>query len=357
VQNSGQTAFSRSSRFILCLLILIISTFAFACEARTYPEDQEQLSTDERIVIRFSHVVGEETPKGMASRRFAELVEERTDGYVEVQVFPNSFLYKDGEELDALLAGDVQMIAPSTSKVTGLQSEWQVFDLPYAFRDFKEIQQYLGSPVGERMQDGLKQEGMVPLAFWDNGFKQMTNNRHDLIQPADFQGLRFRIMSSEVLEEQFAVLQASSRVDTFDQVFPLLEQGEIDGQENTFSNIVNRNIYDLQDYMTISNHGYLFYTVLINEAFWEELPAHIQETIREVMEEVTEWEMELAQEMNAQDRAFLESCQCVSVYELNEAERQMWEEALQPLYESYEKRFGASYIEHLPKNKSNVGVQ
>ncbi|WP_149027003.1 DctP family TRAP transporter solute-binding subunit [Novibacillus thermophilus] len=338
-------------KVILTTCPIIILFVSVSCQYGTYPQDHEQLSADERIVIRFSHVVGEDTPKGQASRKFAELVESRTDGYVEVQVFPNSFLYRDGEEFDALLKGDVQMIAPSTSKVTKLVPEWQVIDLPFAFNSDQEVNEYLESPAGQVLWDKLKREGLYPLAFWNNGFKQMTNNRNPLIDLADFKNLRFRVMSSEVLEEQFSLLGAQAHVDAFDQVYPLLEKGEIDAQENTFSNIVNKNIHTQQEYMTISNHGYLGYLVLMNEKFWQNLSDEIQIVLLESMQEVTEWERGIAEEINRENRQTLEQCDCVNLHELTHEERVVWERALEPLYDSFTEQFGDKYIHYIPKFK------
>jgi len=314
-----------------------------------YPEDHEQLSEEERIVIRFSHVVGENTPKGLASRYFAEQVKERTNGYVEVQVFPNSKLYRDGEELDALLKGDIQMIAPATSKVTSLVPEWQVIDLPFAFQNVEEVQQYLHSPAGIVLEKKLEEKGLYPMAFWDNGFKQLTNTERPIKYLEDFEGLKFRVMSSEVLEDQFTLLDATAEVETFDQVFRNLDNKKLNAQENTFSNIVNKNLHGLQDYLTVSNHGYLGYLVLINADFWYELSDEIQVIILDVLEEVNEWEMKMAKEVNEENYHILKNCNCIEMYELSKKEQQSWEEALLPVYDSFAEKYGAQYIDYLPK--------
>ncbi|MCT1578354.1 DctP family TRAP transporter solute-binding subunit [Oceanobacillus kimchii] len=330
-------------------LVIIFLFLLNACQVQSYPEDHEQLSEEERIVIRFSHVVGEETPKGLASRKFAELVEERTDGYVEVQVFPNSFLYKDGEEIEALLAGDVQMLAPSTSKITALVPEWKVIDIPFAFENEEEIHDYLNSSAGKILEDKLVQKGFYPLAFWESGFKQVTNNRNALHYPEDFEGLEFRIMSSDILKEQFSLLGAHAQVETFDQVFPLLEQGVLNAQENTYSNIVSKNIHKVQDHLTVSNHGYLGYLVLINDDFWKSLPDEVQVIIIDVMEEVTEWEIKKARELNVQEYEYLQECQCINIHELSDEEKNTWEETLDPLYERFTEKYGSQYIHYLPR--------
>lgn len=333
----------------LLLLSFGFCLFLLGCKLKTYPWDHEQLSREERLVIRFSHVVGEETPKGMAARKFAKLMGERTNGYVEVQVFPNSYLYKDGEEIDALLRGDLQMIAPATSKISELVPEWSVLDLPFAFESEQEVHAYLQSPIGEELFNKLTNVGMIALSVWDNGFKQLSNNRSPIIHPSDIQGLRFRIMPSEIIEQQFRVLGAETEVLAFNDLFMRLENNEVDAQENSISNIVSRELHTLQDYLTISNHAYLGYLVLVNRDFWNELPEEIKAVFQETLAEVTEWEKELALELNEKKIAELEQCECIAIYELTEKERKEWEQAFEPLYTYFIERFGSKYIEYLPK--------
>lgn len=336
--------------FMPMFLFLLILT---SCQENAYPEDHEQLTENERIVIRLSHVVGENTPKGLASRYFAERMKEKTNGYVEVQVFPNSTLYKDGEEMEALVDGDVQMIAPSTSKLTSLIPEWQVIDLPFAFEEVSEVDEYLHSPPGNVLEKKLEEKGMYPLAFWNNGFKQMTNNNRPLKKPGDFTDLDFRVMSSEILIKQFELMDANAQIETFDQVFMKLDKNKVNAQENTFSNIVNKNIQSVQDYLTISNHGYLGYIVLMNDDFWHSLSDDIQVIILETLEETSEWEMEISEEVNEESLETLKECDCIDIHEITKEEQKEWEDALDPLYEEFKERFGAQYIDYLPKNKTN----
>jgi tripartite ATP-independent transporter DctP family solute receptor len=328
-----------------------MAVFITGCNSASYPVDHEQISKEERIVIRFSHVVGEQTPKGLAARRFAQLLKERSNGLIEVQVFPNGNLYKDGEELEALQKGDIQMIAPATSKVTALAPEWEVMDLPFAFRDSADVHEYLNGEVGKKLLARLELKGLYPLGIWDNGFKQMTNQLRPLVTPKDFTGLGFRIMPSTVIKSQFTALHVRTQINSFDEVYQLLEKEQIDGQENTFSNIVSKDLHTLQNYLTISNHGYLGYVVLMNPQFWEGLPNEVQKLITDTFQEVTEWEVKLAQELNEKNQQDLESCHCIEIHRLTEEEKQLWEDALQPVYQTFENRFRAEYINMLPKNK------
>lgn len=330
-------------------ITLFVSLFILTACHQTYPVDNEQLGEEERIVIRLSHVVGENTPKGRATRKFADLIAQRTDDYVEVQVFPNSFLYKDGEEFDALISGDVQMIVPSTSKLTQRVPEWQVIDLPFAFNRVEEVRAYIEGPVGKVLMEKLKKEGIYPLAFWENGFKQMTNNRAPLKVPDDFDDLSFRVMQSETLMEQFELLGANARVETFDQVFSVLDNADLNAQENTFSNIVSKNIHTVQNHVTVSNHGYLGYLVLMNDEFWNDLPDDIQIIFLETLEEMNEWVTTLAEEINTTEYKKLQKVEEISIHELTSEERELWEEAFRPLYQSFKEKYGASYIDYLPK--------
>lgn len=348
-----QCLFWKPSSIVLFVIFSFIFLMLAGCYSETVAVDHEQVSKEERIVIRFSHIVGEKTPKGLAARKFAEMVKEKTDGYVEIQVFANGSLYKDGEEVEALLRDDIQMIAPAMSKLTSYVPEWRVMDLPFAFQTVEEVHEYLEGEMGSRLLGGLERKGFYPLGIWDNSFKQMTNMEKPLIHPEDFSGLRFRIMPSEVIRQQFSALEASVQSNSFDEVYRLLEKNQIHGQENTFSNIVSKGIHTQQRYMIVSSHGYLGYTVLMNEKFWNGLPPDIQTALKESMAEVTEWEQQLAKELNEEGLKEIKACGCMEIHYLSDKERQVWEEAFKPIYQKFEDRFGAKYIKQLPKNKED----
>jgi len=338
-------------KWIYYFIGIILLNGLSGCDSTDYPKDNEQLSKEERIVIRFSHVVGENTPKGLAARKFAQLVKERSDGFVEVQVFPNGFLYKDGEELDGLLNGDVQMIAPATSKVTSLIPEWSVMDLPFAFNSMEEVNEYLSGKVGQELISKFDHVGLLSLGVWDNGFKQLSSRDIPIYHPEDLNQLKMRIMPSEIIYKQFSIAGAIPKEIDFNIVFHHLENGDIDGQENTLSNINSKNLYKLQDYLTISNHGYLGYLLLMNKEFWNELPENVKQIIIDSLEEVNEWERKIAYEVNEEKLKELEGCKCINIYHLSAKERQAWEEFYLPVYDYYIERFGPTYIHSLPKFK------
>ncbi|WKA47910.1 TRAP transporter substrate-binding protein [Geobacillus zalihae] len=313
--------------------------------------DDEQKGLEKQIIIYFSHVVAENTPKGLAAQKFAELVEQKTNGRVKVEVFPNGSLYSDGEELDALLRGDVQMIAPSFSKVTELVPEWQVLDLPFLFRDEDDVRRVFTGKVGAELLRMLEAKGMKGLAFWSNGFKQMMSTTRPLIAPDDFRGLRFRIMPSEVIEKQFRLLGGEPIAVSFDRVYQELEQHKFDGQENTISNIYSKGFYKFQPYITISNHGYLGYAVMMNQSFWDHLPKDIQQKITEAMAEATQWNLQESKAQNERELNELRQREDVHLYELSEREKWEWERKFAPLYEEFAKRFGARLLEEIRESE------
>ncbi|MGR6905504.1 DctP family TRAP transporter solute-binding subunit [Lysinibacillus sp. BSL11] len=326
-------------------------TILIGCQQQTYPTDNEQLSHEEQIVIRFSHVVGENTPKGMAAIKFAELIKERSNGHVEIQVFPNGVLYKDGEEMNALLRGDIQMIAPAISKITTFVPEWSVMDLPYAFKNAKEVHTYVESEVGQSLMKRLNKHNLISMGIWDSGFKQLSNSIRPIQNLTDLQGLRMRIMPSDILAEQFSIAGAYPRRIDFNTVFHQLQKGNVDGQENTLTNITSKNLHSLQDYLTISNHGYLGYLLLMNNEFWNSLPKNVQELLIDTLEEVQKWEWQQAENLSAERLQEMEACQCIQIHYLTEEEIEDWENAFKPVYDYYTENYGFKYIEALPKNQ------
>ncbi len=239
------------------------------------------------IVIKFSHVVASDTPKGKAADKFKELAEKYTNGKVKVEVYPNSTLYKDKEELEALQLGAVQMLAPSNSKFGPIGvKEFEVFDLPYILPDLTTLRKVTDGPLGARLLKLLDSKGMTGLAYWDNGFKEMTANKK-LLAPADYKGVKFRIQSSKVLEAQFRALGSIPQVMAFGEVYQALQTGVVDGQENTWSNIYTQKMHEVQKFATVTNHGYIGYVVVVNKKFWDGLPADIRTELDKAMKEAT----------------------------------------------------------------------
>ncbi|WP_078408491.1 DctP family TRAP transporter solute-binding subunit [Priestia abyssalis] len=343
-------AFIGTSVFV-SLLLLFFFLFGYDAFEKEVHYDDEQEGLNEQIVINFSHVVAENTPKGLAAQKFAEIVTQKSNGRVQVEVFPNGALYSDDEEISALKRNDVQMIAPSFSKMNEIMPEWQMFDLPFIFESYDEVEQVFMGDVGQKLLTMLEEEDLKGLALWSNGFKQMTSNKSPLLEPDDFKGQSFRIMPSKVIEEQFQLLGAQPRVVPFNQVYASLQKHEFDGQENTISNIYSKRFYQLQRYMTISNHGYLGYTVLMSEGFWKRLPPDVQRIIEEAMKETTTWILEQSKSMNEQQLTHIQKESNIKVYYLTEDEKEKWRQKLQPIYEQFEEEATEELIEMIKQFK------
>jgi C4-dicarboxylate-binding protein DctP len=301
------------------------------------------------IKIRFSHVVAPNTPKGQAADMFAKLANERLKGKVEVQVFPNSQLYTDGKVLDALSTGSVEMAAPSTAKFTSWVPQLQLFDLPFLFKNSDVLYKTMDGAVGQKMFKMLGKKNMLGLAFWDNGFKQLSDNTHEIRKPSDLAGLKYRIMSSKVLEAQFKAVGANPLVMPFSEVYSALEQGVIDGQENTWSNIYSKKFFEVQKFITATDHGYLGYLVVTNQQFWNHLPADVRTELEAILKEVTAWIRINALKINMEQKAKIVASGVTTVTDLSEAEKDAFREAFKPVHAQFFDVVGRDLIEEVYK--------
>ena len=301
------------------------------------------------IVIKFSHVVAADTPKGHAAERFKELAEKATKGRVKVNIYPNSQLYKDKEELEALQLGAVQMLAPSLAKFGPLGvKEFEVFDMPYIFPSKQVLYKVTEGPIGAGLLKKLEPKGIIGLAFWDNGFKAMSANK-PLHMPADFKGIKMRIQSSKVLDAQMRTLGANPQVMAFSEVYQALQTGVVDGTENPPSNFYTQKMYEVQQNLTVSNHGYLGYAVIVNKKFWDGLPADIRTALEGAMKESTKYANEIAQRENEMALAAVRKSGKTKVYELTEQEQAAWRKALLPIQKEMEGRIGKDLIDAINK--------
>lgn len=326
------------------VMITMLAVLLGACGSYRYP-DHEQVSPAERTVLKFSHVVAENTPKGLGARRFAATVKQRTAGHVEVQVFPNSQLFGDGEEMTALRSGAVQIIAPSTSKLADLDPMWQVFDLPYLFRDEQDVDRLVAGPTGQQLYANLRRQGFEPIAFWHGGFKHVTNSRTSLLLPGSVAGLRFRIQPSPVMRDAFQGMGAEVSILTFDALYGALADKRIDGQENSPTNIVSKRIHEVQGYMTVTNHGYQGYVILVDQAFWNKLPPEMRETLRETMSDATQWVRDNAPVLNEEAMERIRATGKVIIHTQTANERELWRTAMQGAYRRTEERLGTEVVQ------------
>jgi C4-dicarboxylate-binding protein DctP len=296
------------------------------------------------IIIRFSHVVAPDTPKGKAAERFRALAAEYTGKQVRVDVYPNSQLYKDKDELEALQLGAVEMLAPSLAKFSPLGvTAFEVFDLPYIFPDKQVLRRVLDGPIGAGLFDQLNPKGIMGLAYWDNGFKIMSANR-PLLLPADFEGLKLRIQSSRVLDAQMRALGALPQVMAFSDVYQALQIGVVDGTENPPSNMYTQRMHAVQKYATLSNHGYLGYAVIVNHDFWSGLPDDIRTALNRAMADATAYANDIAQQENDKALAAIRAAGTTELHELSASERSAWIAALKPVHAQMADRVGPDLI-------------
>ena len=295
------------------------------------------------LTIKFSHVVAKDTPKGHAVEHFKQLVEERSNGRLLVRIYPNSTLYDDRAALKALERNTIQLAAPSFSKFIDYAPELQLFDLPFLFRDRQHLHRVLDGEAGQTLLQTANRRGLHALAFWDNGFKQLTANK-PLIRPEDAKGLKFRIMSSKVLESQFLALEANPQVLPFSEVYSALQQGLVSGEENTLSNIYTKNLYRVQSDLTLSNHGYLGYLVVTNELFWQKLPADLKRIISDAIMETTLFTRETSRQVNARYLEKIETEGRMRIHRLSPAQRQAWKEKMAVVYAQFYGLIGEELI-------------
>jgi len=309
------------------------------------------------IVIKFSHVVANNTPKGKGAERFKQLAEERTKGRVKVEVYPNSQLYKDKEELEALQLGAVQMLAPSLAKFGPLGvKEYEVFDLPYIFPNRAVLARITEGPIGQNLFKKLETKGIKGLAYWDNGMKVMTANK-PLHKVDDFRGMKMRIQSSKVLDEQFRALKANPQVLAFSEVYQAMQTGVVDGSENTPSNIYSQKVHEVQSQLTVSDHGYIGYAVIVNKKFWDSLPPDVRGQLESAMKDATRYANAIAQQENEDALAAIKASGKTKVYYLTDAEKAEWRKALLPVHKTMESRVGKDLIQEIYKETANLGAK
>jgi len=319
---------------------VVISTFALALPlaAQAAP-----------IVIKFSHVVATETPKGQAANYFKKIAEERTKGAVKIEVYPNSQLYKDKEEMEALQLGAVQMLAPSLAKFAPLGvKEFEVFDLPFIFDNYQELHAVTQGPVGAKLLAKLEAKGIHGLAYWDNGFKVMSANKQ-LKSVDDLKGQKMRIQSSKVLDSQMRSVGAIPQVMAFSEVYQALQTGVVNGTENPPSNLYTQKMHEVQKFVTLSDHGYLGYAVIVNKKFWAGLPADIRTTLEACMKDATKYANDVAKKDNDEALAAVKKSGKSQMIALTPQERAQWKKAMDKAHKENMSRIGADLVQEVYK--------
>ena len=316
----------------------LVAAFALAGPALAQP-----------IVIKFSHVVAEHTPKGQGALKFKELAEKKLPGKVQVQVFPSSQLFGDAKEMEALLLGDVQFIAPSLSKFDRYTKKIQIFDLPFLFDDIEAVDRFQSSAEGQSLLNAIKSKGLQGVAYWHNGMKQLSTNQDKLQRPEDVKGLKFRIQASDVLEAQFRAVGANPQKMAFAEVYQALQTGVVDGQENTWSNIYSQKFHEVQKTIANTNHGVIDYMVVTNAKWWDGLPADVRKGLSEAMAEATKYTNNLANELNERDRKRIVEADKAKVVQLSKDDVAAWRKAMLPVWKKFEGDIGQDLIDAAQK--------
>jgi C4-dicarboxylate-binding protein DctP len=296
------------------------------------------------VVIKFSHVVADNTPKGQGALLFKQLVEERLKGKARVEVYPNSSLFGDAKELEALALGDVQILAPSLSKFDRYTKKLAVFDLPFLFKDIEAVDRFQNSAEGKELLKSMEDVGFLGLGYWHNGMKQLSANK-PLRMPEDAAGLKFRIQASDVLLAQFQALKANPQKMAFAEVYQALQVGTVDGQENTWSNIYSQKFHEVQKYITESNHGVIDYLLMTSTEFWEGLDDDVRTELEKITQEVTAEVNKIADDLNRQDKERIIQAGTSEIIQLTPEQRQAWVEAMRPVWKQFEEDIGADLIQ------------
>lgn len=320
--------FKLTAKALACALSLSIAGLAHAADP---------------ITIKFSHVVAENTPKGQGALMFKKLVEERLAGKVEVQVYPNSSLFGDGKEMEALLLGDVQLIAPSLAKFEHYSKGVQVFDLPFLFDDIAAVDRFQQGEAGQSLLRSMEDKNITGLAYWHNGMKQLSATRM-LRLPGDASGLSFRIQPSAVLEAQFGAVGATTQKIAFADVYDALRTGTVQGAENPWSNIYSKKMHTVQPYIIETDHGVLDYMVVSNTRFWMSMPHKIRFELEAILDEVSFMVNREAEELNQADRERIRKAGTSEIVTLTPEERERWREAMRPVWKEFEPMIGADII-------------
>jgi C4-dicarboxylate-binding protein DctP len=307
----------------------------------------QQAFAQQPIIVKFSHVVTNDTPKGKGALKFKELAEKYTGGKVKVEVYPNSTLYKDKEELDALNSGSVQMLAPSTAKFRPIGvAEFEALDLPYIFANDAEYEKIATGPIGTSLLKKLETKGIAGLAYWDNGFHMVSANK-PLLMPADFQGLKIRISGSKVADLYFRAMGALPQIMAFSEVYQALQTGVVDGCENTPSNYYTQKFYEVQKHITVSSHAHLQYALIANAKFWNGLPGPIRVQMDKAVKEATDYSNSIARQENADALAKIKEAGKSTLHTLTPAQVTAWKTAFKPVYKDAENRVGKQIVDQL----------
>lgn len=330
--------------YLLAIIALLLVVAGCGNDNKGTKDNNNTKNNDDGdYVIKFAHVVSATTAKGKAAEKFGELIEEKTDGRIKVEIYPDSQLGSDREIIEQMQSGTVQMNAPFTGVLPSFVKSYEIFDLPYLFDDkdhaFEATHGELGSLLGKELEG----QGLHVLGFWDGGFKHITNSKKAIEKPEDLAGMKIRVSQSPLLISQFSALDAAGVSIDFSELYTALQTNTVDGQENPLSNIVSKKFYEVQDYLTLSGHGYMGYVLTISSDFYEDLPEELQVAVDEVSKEVTEWQWEQA---SMDEENYMETLHDsdIEITELSEEQKQLFKDKMEPVYDDFKEIEGSEAL-------------
>lgn len=322
--------------------VMMVGILVAGC-GTSQPASTSSSGKTDPIIVKFSHVTTADSPKGKAADKFKQLVEQKTNGKVKVEVYPSSQLYGDKEELEAVQSGNVQIIAPSITKLVGMNPQFQYADLPFLFPNNQAVYKFWESEENKKLMNSLDKFNVRGLAMWPNGFKQFTANK-PLITPADFKGLKFRTQAGKVLDAQFKALGAGSATIAFGETYTALQQGTVNGQENSFNNIDTQKYQEVQKYLTVTNHGRIDYMIIVNKSFWDKLPDDIRKVLDESMAEATKYAVQQAEELDQKSLENLKKGGKMQFTELTPEQLGVFQKTMDSVYTQFESVIGKDVI-------------
>lgn len=331
----------------LLILLTMMSMLLIACSSSNdegTTDEAEESNSGEKITIKLVHEASEDHPQGIGADLFKELVDERLGDSVEVEVYPNASLFDIAEGLEALQAGNVQMLSGPTAALVGMDEAYQLYNMPFLFENSEQLRAFDKSEAGLELRSKVEKNNLKILNTWFGSFKQITNSKQTVKTPEDLEGLKMRVMAGGLLEEQYTMLGASAIVLPYSELYMALQQGTIDGQENSFTEIATANLYEVQDYLTVTNHAPGSYPLITNKEFWDGLPEDIRTELENIADEVEEEIANVVSDIEARDLAVLEESG-IEITKLSSEELQAFKDAMMPLYDQYRDSIGADIFD------------
>jgi len=328
----------------LLSLSLIFPLAACGSDSASTEASNGSESGIQELEIKLSHVAADNTPKGLAALKFKELVEEASDGKIEVKVFPSGQLYGDHDEIEAVQAGNVQMIIPAAAKLSGFEETFEIFDLPFLFKNEEHLQAFEDGEGGQQLLSTLEEYGMKGLAFWPNGFKHITNNKVAIDEPSDLKGLKIRTHGGQIINEIYDAMGAASTKIAFNETYQALQLGTIDGQENSVVNIETQKYGEVQKYLTLTSHTRSEYVVVTNKKWWDGLNQETQQLLIDAMKAATEEGRKQVENLETSSLEKKKSEGKMEIIELTDVQKEEFKKAVQPVFDKWAAKMNQEII-------------